>query len=588
MDNAYAQTVSLLWPEGSETAAAAAKAPALRHDRAAIDLGLDGLAGWLSIDMRYSDATKTILATLCDQPDVIRYRHDVLDDFLNCPGLAGALEAQLSALTQLGFISDTHRARETQLHQAVARLGELELYVECVKQFRQLLVATGEHLRSTALCRLRDLLIAREADPSFQALAAELPALGAEVRNIRSVTIGINLDPQLLPVEATLLSISAQRFKGPSSSLLGRLLGAGGKGGENSDDYQGIAQLHSVPSAAMAGGYTSVNGQYANPLLVPLFKDLNDVLETVSKPVLKALTRYIRHNGQFLTALEPQIAFYLGAAKLIARIRAAGLPVCRPEVLPAADRICEVTDAYNINLALRLLDRQPGADLSKQVITNDIAFGDAGRIFILTGPNQGGKTTYTQSAGLLQVLCQAGMYVPGSSARISPVDRIFTHFPVEERPSLEAGRLGEEVKRLGDIFTRATRHSLVLLNESLSSTSPGEGLYLARDVVRALKLLGARVIFATHLHELAAGLDVFNAAHTGDSMVVSLVARSVKDTRAGASVDADVERVRRTYKIQPGPPEGLSYAHDIAARYGLSFDQLEKALHDRGVIGNGP
>ncbi len=577
MDNTTTQTISLLWPEGGDATAAMGNRAVLRHDRAATDLGLDALASALSIEPRYSDAAKTILGTLCDQPDVIRYRHDVLDDFLNCPGLATALEAQLPSLAQLGYIGDAHRAQETQLHQAVSRLGELELYVECVKQFKALLVAAGENLQSPALRRLRDVLIAREADPSFQALAAELPALGVAVRSIRSVTIGINLDPQLLPVEATLLAINAQRFKGASASvsLLGKLLGA-----NSSDDYQGIAQLHSVPLATARSGIPLSNGQHAYPLLVPLFKDINDVLESVAKPVLKALTRYIKHNGQFLTALEAQIAFYLGAAKLIERLRTAGLPICRPEVLPVDERICAVKDAYNINLALRLLDRQPGMNLSAQIITNDVDFGAEGRIFILTGPNQGGKTTYTQAAGLLQLLCQAGLYVPGSSARISPVDAIFTHFPVEERPSLEAGRLGEEVKRLGDIFTRATRHSLVLLNESLSSTSPGEGLYLARDVVRALKLLGTRVIFATHLHELAADLAAFNAAHAGDSKVVSLVARSVKDAVAGTDADS----ARRTYKIQPGPPEGLSFARDIAARYGLSFEQLEKTLQERRVI----
>ncbi|HEY3340699.1 MAG TPA: hypothetical protein VGK81_01725 [Anaerolineae bacterium] len=568
MDNASTQTISLLWP--FEKPAAGNRA-ALRHDRTAIDLGLDTLVNALSLDARYTDATRTILASLCEQTEVIRYRLDVLDDFLNCPGLMAAFEARLPALAQLGYIGDIYRTQDTQLHQAVARLGELELYVECIRRFRQLLADAGDSLRSTALCQLRDLLIAREADPSFQALAAELPKLGEEVRNIRSVTIGVNLDMQLLPVEATLLSIGSQRFKGPSTSLLGKLLGASG------DEYQGIAPLHSVPPAS-GSGVPAVTGQHAHPLLVPLFKDLNDVLESVAKPVLKALTKYIKHNSQFLIALEAQLAFYIGAAKLVGRIRTAGLPISRPEVLPADDRTCAVKDAYNINLVLRLLDRQPNANLADQVVSNDVDFGPAGRIFILTGANQGGKTTYTQTTGLLQVLCQAGLYVPGSSARISPVDAIFTHFPVEERPSLEAGRLGEEVKRLSDIFTRATRHSLVLLNESLSSTSPGEGLYLARDVVRAFKLLGARVVFATHLHELANDLDTFNASNPGDCRLVSLVARSIKDE------DESEVSARRTYRIEPGAPEGLSYAHDIASRYGLSFEQLEKTLRARQVI----
>jgi DNA mismatch repair ATPase MutS len=238
--------------------------------------------------------------------------------------------------------------------------------------------------------------------------------------------------------------------------------------------------------------------------------------------------------------------------------------------------VCEIDAAYNVNLALRLLAKGGARDLSRIVITNDVRFGPEGRIFVLTGPNQGGKTTYTQAVGLAHVLAQAGLYVPGSRARISPVDNIYTHFPVEERPDAEAGRLGEEAQRLNDLFARATRHSLILLNESLSSTSPGESLYLAQDVVRILRLLGARAIFATHLHDLAASLDDLNAQTPGDSPLISLVSLAVDHDGAG--------EVRQTYRIVPGPPLGRSYAREIAARYGISYEQLEHMLRERGIV----
>src|SRR5689334_8914288 len=128
MDDANAQTVSLLYPYGFE--AYAAQVAELRHDRAATDLGLDALAGALSIDSHYTDGIKTILATLCDEPQVIRYRHAVLDDFLNCPAVAAGLQASLPMLVQLGYIGGGQRSQQSQLQQAVARLGELELYVD--------------------------------------------------------------------------------------------------------------------------------------------------------------------------------------------------------------------------------------------------------------------------------------------------------------------------------------------------------------------------------------------------------------------------------------------------------------------------
>jgi DNA mismatch repair ATPase MutS len=155
------------------------------------------------------------------------------------------------------------------------------------------------------------------------------------------------------------------------------------------------------------------------------------------------------------------------------------------------------------------------------------------------------------------------------------VDNIYTHYPVEEQVSRGTGRFGDEAQRLSVIFARGTRHSLVLLNESLASTNSGESLYIAQDIVRVLRRLGARAIFATHLHELAADLAALNASTAGDSLIVSLVA-SRRETPE--------ESPRRSYKIVPGPPLGRSYAREIAAQYGISYDQLTTLLQQRGAL----
>ena len=203
-----------------------------------------------------------------------------------------------------------------------------------------------------------------------------------------------------------------------------------------------------------------------------------------------------------------------------------------------------------------------------------------GRSFVLTGPNLGGKTTYVQAVGLAHVLAQAGLFVPGRSAEISPVDAIYTHFPAAEQPSKASGRLGEEAQRLARIFSEATPQSLILLNESLSSTSPGESLYLARDTVCALRLLGARAIYATHLHELAACLDEVNATACDGPPTISLVAGIVPSGQRSGDGD-----LGRTYRIAPGPPQGKSYAQEIAQRHGISLAQLRECLRQRGIIG---
>jgi DNA mismatch repair ATPase MutS len=238
---------------------------------------------------------------------------------------------------------------------------------------------------------------------------------------------------------------------------------------------------------------------------------------------------------------------------------------------------------YNLILALQQMNSEVESATSA-IVRNDVDFGPASRIFILTGPNHGGKTVYTRAVGLAQVLFQAGLYIPAEAARMSPVDGIYTHFATLEKTESGLGRLAEESKRLNEIFHSITNKSLVLLNESLSSTSPGESLYLARDIVRALRLFGVRAIFATHLHELAEGLDTLNAEVKGDSCVVSLV--------AGVALEGDQEdnengNVKCTYKIKPGPPRGLSYARGIAVRYGISFAQLTDHWREQQGQGSG-
>jgi DNA mismatch repair ATPase MutS len=104
----------------------------------------------------------------------------------------------------------------------------------------------------------------------------------------------------------------------------------------------------------------------------------------------------------------------------------------RPELAPKEARVCDGEEGYNLSLALQRLSGHESQNLSGEVATNHIRLDEEGRVAILTGPNRGGKTTFAQAVGLIQVLTQAGLYVPGSRARISPVDGVYTHFPVEE------------------------------------------------------------------------------------------------------------------------------------------------------------
>jgi DNA mismatch repair protein MutS len=395
------------------------------------------------------------------------------------------------------------------------------------------------------------------------------------------VTSGVNLNPNLLPVEATLLSVNKDRFHGNAQGVIGILFGRG-KG-----EFSGIAPLHSVPLKTVSAGGATVHldpethGYAVNPMMVPLFKDLSDALAKICVPIRNALKQYVSVDSSLLTGLKGEIEFYLGGLGMVERLQKAGLPVCRPAIAPMEERVSEIRQSYNVNLALKMIADGNPADPAGAIVKNDVCFNGQGRIIILTGPNRGGKTTYTQGIAIAQLLFQAGLPVPGQSARISPAEGIFTHFPIEEKVDGGTGRLGDEAKRFHEIFSAVTPCSLLVLNESFASTSPGEGFHIALDIVRILQQVGARTIFATHLHELAAKAAELNAAPDGNAVMsmVALTREEAGDGKPGG------KRAIPEFRIVAGPPTGKSHAREIALKYGIDYGNLEALLRTRGLIG---
>ena len=555
-------SLSLLWPAGTRpTPAGTALDP-----QCVRDLELESTIAAFS-DSRLGRSTiREVCLNLCTDPATIAYRQDILDDLWRNPDFTAHLQALLPDLNALDTAHIAVDRRRSSLQEITWRLGELEHLVSCVTGLSTVFAQMGDEVRAAGWCALRDRIAQTAQDAVYQKLTRELPDMLRTVRAKASVTIGVNLDGQLRPVAATLLSVNERKFTG--STFLDRLLG---RRGEN---FKGLGPLHTVPNLEQ-GRVPSGNRERnrdVNPLMVPLFRDLAQVLDTVCQPIVQALRQYNALHSGFLAALRGDLAFYLAAVRLMERLRSRGLPVCRPDIAPMPERVCELHEAYNLNLALHQMQH---ADGQAHIVTNDVQMGDKGRIGILTGPNQGGKTTYTQMVGLCQLLAQLGVWVPAARARLSPVDNIYTHYPVEEQLAKGTGRFGDEAQRLSQIFAQSTRHSLILLNESLASTNPGESFYIAQDVVRILRRLGARAIFATHMHELAADVAALNASTPGESRIVSLVA---------SRIEAGDDGLRCSYKITPGPPLGRSYAREIAAQYGISYEQLTDLLQQRGVL----
>ena len=241
----------------------------------------------------------------------------------------------------------------------------------------------------------------------------------------------------------------------------------------------------------------------------------------------------------------------------MSRLREKGCDLCVPTIAPADDRAFSAIGLYNPAVALKIDD---------EIVTNDLIFDDKATIYILSGPNRGGKSVITCALGMAQVMMQLGLFVPAKSVTISPVDAIYTHFPTGADDTIDKGRLGEECARLGEIFDSVTSHSLVLLDESLSSTGSYEASYIAAEILAGFSAVKCRTLFSTHLHELAAMLDEINekCAAEGGAPIDTLV--------------AGIDEGKRSFKIYRAKPDGKSYARDIANKYGLSRESIMKKI----------
>ena len=556
---------SLVWPENSGGMINKLSESSIT------DLDIDELVNNISMHIRFNKYIKSILLQMCEDVDVINYRLDVLEDLLRYPEIVDTFIEILPVLSDLSNTKNFGYVEESPLMTTVHRVGELQIYTDCINSIFRVLHKYKNDIKSDALCHFRNILEEINEDEQFKALNENLPKFRSGFERLSSITIGINLDDNLKPVEATMLSINDYKFI--EDNFIGRLFG-----NKRKNSNSGISELRSIVPKYI----TDMNGNIkldsiSDALQITYFKDLNKILKQIIEPVSATISKYSKASSEFLVSLESELGFYLSAVKFIKKFEKCNLNMCRPEVIQKEKRTFVAENNYNIGLALRKMANKPEENICEKIIGNDVTFNDNGRIFILTGPNQGGKTTYIEAIGVTQIIFQAGLFVPASRAILSPTDNVFTHYQIDEKPETNAGRLGEEAGRLADLFDNATKYSMVLLNEALASTSPGESLYMSEDIVRGLRLLGCRAIFATHLHDLALRTDIINEEVDGDSRVISMVAGVEKEN------DSPSGKTRRTYKVIPSPPQGMSYAKDIASRYKISFEHIAACINNKNL-----
>lgn len=541
------------------------------------DLSIDYLCENLTTDAYEFNSIKQLLINITDDEDVIKYRCDIFEDFFRFKKLREDLTALILKLKDLREIERFQKDSEaSSIWQLVNRLRELDSYVDCITSIKHTLESLD--IKSEGLLTMREQVNKIYNDSGFEQLKIDIEEALTKARNLKSITLGVNLDNMLKPKSVGVISLNDKHFT--DSGLLKRFLNFASNESElnSSTDVSGFVSFHALnpPTSSFGFGKVVTGAQTdvhdiqsssltgADPMSDALKKVVTDILKRTVNNLKSILNKYTNISGYSFIELMPQIIFYIRFAQLCDSISEKGLPLCKVEIAKKSDRSCQIKDLYNVKLGIKAKNSE-----CTDIVTNDFTFDDNGRIYILTGPNRGGKTTITQAVGLAFLLAQNGIYVPASSMVFSPCDNIFTHFPADENDTVDLGRLGEESKRLSTIFESASQYSLLLLNESLATTNVAEGLYIAKDVVKSMRYIGVRSVFNTHMHELARSIDEINSSTQGASRVESMV--------------TGVNNGQRSFKIYIAPPQGISYAKDIAKKYGVTFENIKKQIDAKSM-----
>ena len=540
------------------------------------DLALDLLCQDLTDNQKESKLIMDTISKMSPDPRVAKYRQEVFCDILKLPELRTKMVALFDTFEYIRNFGVHHWKTYEKLGiwHLLRRMDELGDYITCVEAMQTCLKDSA--VESAGLRGFKEYIDTLYRDARFGEMKKDISALRVHSSEVKSVTIGINVNERFEATSLGLISVNNQQFK--KSGIIGNFADALSRNGiKNGNEWNGDMHYHPVESgkgldeiltgfikkkaqtdligraalsnetlANVAGGDGMANSTFylsgiANKMLDMLLRKLRDTLNKYADIVVVNISQII-----------PEFVYYIRFAEFIEKNIKKGYTFCEPTVIDNENVQMKARGFYNLKLAVSGLEKE-------LIVTNDLDFDNEHTVYILTGANRGGKTTVTQAVGIMYVLAQGGIFVPATSFEYKPLDCIYTHFPADEDKTFDLGRLGEECIRFKENYNACTKDSLCLLNETFSTTSFEESYYIAKDSVKALLKKSVRTIYNTHMHKLGedvADLNIENSV----SKAASLIVKS--------------EGGQRSFKVAVAPPEGKSYAMDIAEKYGVTYEML--------------